>query len=441
MKTEEFIDALYSKKRFGKKCGRDIMKIYTPIFGMPEKGMRIIHVAGTNGKGSTAAAIEKILRAAGYSTGLFTSPHLVVFNERIQFDGCYIPDQDISDIGEKLMQTEVYKESSMFDDTLMMALLYFKKMNPDYVILETGIGGRMDSTSGIYQVPEVSVITRIGLDHTALLGDSIPEIASEKAGIIKRGTTLVLGENVPEATSVIKKEAVESEVPIVFSEKTSIDNYELSLKGTYQKENMRNAVSVIRTLMDRDRELWNKKCMESGSEADGDICLTDRDNGTDASKHSLEDYTENAIKCGLKNVVWPGRMQYLSQDPVFLIDGSHNPNGVEALRNSLMDMYPGEKFVFLTSVLSDKDHGEMYELIYPIADIFFTVTVDNVRAYSGKTLADELHGRGKEARFFENTSDAIRASVEEAKKRHEKVVAFGSLYFIGEILDCYRYIE
>ena len=152
----------------------------------------------------------------------------------------------------------------------------------------------------------------------------------------------------------------------------------------------------------------------------------------------MEDFVENAIKCGIKNVNWPGRMQYLSKDPVFLIDGSHNPNGVEALRDSLLDMYPNEKFIFLTSVLSDKDHSEMYELIYSIADMFFTVTVDNVRAYSGKTLADELHSKGKEARFFENTSDAIRASMEEAKKRDEKVVAFGSLYFIGEILRCYK---
>lgn len=433
MKTEEFIDSLYSKKRFGKKCGRDIMKIYTPIFGMPEKRMRIIHVAGTNGKGSTAAAIEEILRAAGYSTGLFTSPHLVVFNERIRFDGCNIPDQDISSIGDKLIKTDVYNESSMFDDTLMMALLYFEKMDPDYVILETGIGGRLDSTSGICQVPEVSVITRIGLDHTALLGDTISKIASEKAGIIKRGTVLVLGENISEASDVIKKEAQKSEVSIVLSENTPIDGYDLSLKGKYQSENMKNAVAVIKVLMDRDRELWDKRLRESG------LKDRNRNNSTSETKeYGLEDFVENAIKCGIKNVNWPGRMQYLSKDPVFLIDGSHNPNGVEALRDSLLDMYPNEKFIFLTSVLSDKDHSEMYELIYSIADMFFTVTVDNVRAYSGKTLADELHSKGKEARFFENTSDAIRASMEEAKKRDEKVVAFGSLYFIGEILRCYK---
>ncbi|MBP7059330.1 MAG: bifunctional folylpolyglutamate synthase/dihydrofolate synthase [Lachnospiraceae bacterium] len=433
MKTEEFIDSLYSKKRFGKKCGRDIMKIYTPIFGMPEKRMRIIHVAGTNGKGSTAAAIEEILRAAGYSTGLFTSPHLVVFNERIRFNGCNIPDQDISSIGDKLIKTDVYNESSMFDDTLMMALLYFEKMDPDYVILETGIGGRLDSTSGICQVPEVSVITRIGLDHTALLGDTISKIASEKAGIIKRGTVLVLGENISEASDVIKKEAQKSEVSIVLSENTPIDGYDLSLKGKYQSENMKNAVAVIKVLMDRDRELWDKRLRESG------LKDRNRNNSTSETKeYGLEDFVENAIKCGIKNVNWPGRMQYLSKDPVFLIDGSHNPNGVEALRDSLLDMYPNEKFIFLTSVLSDKDHSEMYELIYSIADMFFTVTVDNVRAYSGKTLADELHSKGKEARFFENTSDAIRASMEEAKKRDEKVVAFGSLYFIGEILRCYK---
>jgi dihydrofolate synthase/folylpolyglutamate synthase len=430
MNTEEIIDALYSKKRFGKKCGRDIMKIYTPIFGMPEKGMRIIHVAGTNGKGSTAAAIEEILRAAGYSTGLFTSPHLVVFNERIRFNGINIPDKDIEDIGRKLMETEVFKESSMFDDTLMMALLYFEKMSPDYVILETGIGGRMDSTSGIFQIPEVSVITRIGLDHTALLGDTIPKIASEKAGIIKQGTILVLSENAAEAVEVITKEADAKDVPVVFSGETDIDGYELSLKGSYQKENMRNAVSAIKALKNRDLELWNEKYLEQDS--------GERDKGINKAVYDLDSFVENAIEKGLKQVKWPGRMQYLSDDPVFIIDGSHNPNGVEALRNSLNSLYPGEKFIFLTSVLSDKDHNEMYELIYPIADIFFTVTVDNVRAYSGRTLADELHSKGKEARFFECTSDAISASIKEAKVRHEKVVAFGSLYFIGEILGCYN---
>jgi len=314
------------------------------------------------------------------------------------------------------------------------------------VILETGIGGRLDSTSGICQVPEVSVITRIGLDHTALLGDTISKIAAEKAGIIKRGTVLVLGENISEATDVIKKEAEKSEVPIVYSEDTPIDGYELSLKGTYQSENMKNAVAVIKVLMDRDRDLWDKKSRESGLSVRNSSAaetresgLSDRDNRTAATtKYCMEDFVEKAIKSGLKNVNWPGRMQYLSKNPVFLIDGSHNPNGVEALRDSLQEMYPNEKFIFLTSVLSDKDHSEMYELIYPIADMFFTVTVDNVRAYSGKTLADELQSKGKEARFFEYSSDAISASMEEAKKRDEKLIAFGSLYFIGEILSCYK---
>lgn len=402
MTKDEFLNIIYNKKRFGRKSGLDVMKSYTGEFFHPEHGMKIIHIAGTNGKGSTAAAIDSILRSFGFQTGLFTSPHLLEFNERIKFNGEDIGDSDLLALGEEVMKSNTFSFSTMFDDSLMMALLYFKRKNPDYVILETGIGGRLDSTTGIDNVPLISVITRIGYDHMKLLGNTLEEIAGEKAGILKSGTRLVLAENEKNVIDLITQKAREKNVPVYYSADLDISSYSLSLPGLYQHENMKNAVMAARLV----GELENKDM-------------------------------ESATRYGLAHTFWPGRVQILSRDPFIILDGAHNPQGVLALKESLEGLFPGEKFIFISGVLADKDYHNMFKCMKNIADCFFTVTIGNARALSSVDLADMLREEGFMAEPKDSLPEAFNSAVLSVHK-NEKIVCMGSLYFAGEVLKFFK---
>ena len=365
---KEFLEYLYEKKRFLKKSGKEIMSEYTKYFSCPEHSMKIIHIAGTNGKGSVAAMISSILIEAGFNVGLFTSPHLIEFNERIKFNGKDIDDEELLAIGSAVKDVGDKVNSTMFDDSLMIALLYFKKKKANYVVLETGLGGRLDATTGINCVPLVSVITKIGLDHTKYLGNDVVSIAKEKAGILKKGTRLVIGENVKEVVDTIENKAKEVGVSYIYTGdfykekkddklklldkeeddklklldknelgdisnfiKNHIEEYieETSLKGDYQKENIKTAVLAVKTLFDIEKDKGIKELKEK--------------------------YFDEYIKNGLKKVSWPGRFQIINDKPLIIIDGSHNPQAVKAFIRSMTLKYPGRDFIGVFSILKDKD--------------------------------------------------------------------------------------
>ena len=211
MTYEEIVFTIDNKRRFGKACGRDVTKELMKALDYPEKDLHIIHIAGTNGKGSVAAFVSSILQAASFTSkehfkvGLFTSPHLIEYTERIQIDGKQISREDVTRLGERLLSLELNLEPTMFDYWLAIAMLYFKEQNVKYVVLETGLGGAKDSTNGLSVKPEVCAITSIGLEHTQYLGNTLGEIAGEKAGIIKAGVPVVIGEMPEEASEVIIK--------------------------------------------------------------------------------------------------------------------------------------------------------------------------------------------------------------------------------------------
>ena len=213
MEYEEIVTAIMGRRRFGKACGRQVAEELLARLNCPERGMRVIHIAGTNGKGSTAAFVSSILQAAGFCVGQFTSPHLVDFTERIQVNGRQISREDAARLGQRLLDLPMELECTMFDLCLGMALLYFRERRCDFVVLETGLGGRLDSTSGLSQVPLVSVVTNIGLDHVQILGDTLEEIAAEKAGIFKPGTEAVFGKMAAAARRVLIKRCEELGIP------------------------------------------------------------------------------------------------------------------------------------------------------------------------------------------------------------------------------------
>ena len=408
MEYEEAVTRIERKRRFGKAKGCEVTRELMERLGHPEDGMKTVHIAGTNGKGSTAAFVSSILQAAGFVVGLFTSPHLIRFTERIKVNGEEIPKEDAARLAERLLDIPMEAECTMFDLCLAMAVLYFKEKGCDYVVMETGLGGGGDSTTGLGTVPIVSAITNIGLDHTQILGDTIEKIAEEKAGILKKGTTLVLGVMDERAKKVITGRAEELGVPCknVDNLLTKISTYEMPLNGGFQRYNAALAAGVVEVIFNQESGYLSAPEGAAAREA--------------------------AVREGIRRTRWPGRMELVGENPWFMVDGAHNPQGVEALFNSLSEAWPNEAFIFLTAVMSDKDHLGMMKQMLPLAERFLTVRLSGGRAADAGRLAEEIASLGVPARACADVGAAVR----EAKKlagNEKKIVAFGSLYFIGEI--------
>lgn len=348
---------------------------------------------------------------------MFTSPHLVDFKERIRVDGEMITEEAVTRIGNFLLHTDFGVSPTMFDYCLVMALLYFKEQGCGVIILETGLGGRLDSTNAV-GTPEVSVITRIGYDHMEILGDTLEKIAAEKAGIIKHGTHLVL-ENQEDAVMKVLTEAADRagvcDISQIrrgdirdcrigkYGQMFSFRNYEnlnMRLLGTYQYENAAAAILAA--------EMFFK------------------DGGSDMNQTQLRE----CIATGISNAVWPGRMEVLQEKPFFMVDGAHNVSGAAALADSLGTLFPGEKFHFIMGVMADKNYEKMVELLVPLALDFKTVTVEDGRALKAEELSGFIRSRGASASATNSLLECLRF-LEEAGE--EKTVAFGSLYFVGEI--------
>ena len=398
MTYQQMVTKIESMRRFGKATGLEVSTALLGKLEYPEKNMDIIHIAGTNGKGSTAAFLASLLKESGKRVGLFTSPHLVTFRERIQINGKYISEDDVVFLGEKVLEAArgLEVEATMFDIALAMALLYFKSQEVEVVILETGLGGRYDSTRALSVVPKVSVITNIGFDHTAVLGNTLEEIAENKADIIRKDTVAVIAKMDEKAQKVIVSHCEKLSVPYVFAMDMELNpKWELGLLGDYQKENAQNALAAYESYM----------------------------------KGKMD---QEVIALGLKNATHPGRLQIIQKDPLVIVDGAHNPQGVSALSRSLKALYPKEKFTFVVGVLADKDYGHMMEEMLPLAKEFVTVTVESNRALQGEELARYLRERGAKAYAASSIKDAF------LREQTGKTVVFGSLYFVGDVIQYFK---
>lgn len=414
---EQVIDTIQNSRRFGNLTGSEITKMMLEQLNHPEKGMPYIHVAGTNGKGSVSAFLCAILKEAGLKTGMFTSPHLVDFRERIQINGEVISQEEVQRLGNLLLAQDFGVQPTMFDYCLAMALLYFKEQQCDVIVLETGLGGRYDSTNAV-GTPVVSVITKIGFDHMAILGNTLAEIAGEKAGIIKEGTKLICESQDAEVEEIFRKTAEEvgaASIEIIKQEKIQIKDHQtfsaygyedlkMQMLGLHQFENATAAILAA--------EAYLKELPEQNRTR-----------------------TEQAIRTGVANTMWMGRMEVLQTEPFFMVDGAHNAHGVTALRKSLMALFPGEKFHFIMGVMADKDYVDMIAELLPLALDFTTVTVGYSRSLEAEQLAECIRKMGVIAISKESLAEAM---AEVTKERKERTIAFGSLYFVGEIEEIYK---
>ncbi len=422
--ADALADRIMHMRRFGRASGREVSAELLAALGNPERGMRVVHIAGTNGKGSTAAFLAQILQEAGYRTGLFTSPHLTRFDERIRVNGEPIPDEAWLRLGARVLDAPCSLERTMFDCCLAIGLLYFAEKQCDLVVLETGLGGTLDSTNALSIVPEVSVITAIGYDHTAILGDTLAEIAENKAGILKPGTCAVLAKMEEEPLKVLAARCRERGIEFVSvrDPRTVLRSLTpdcalpaLGLPGLYQQENAANAVLAAERLLA----------------------------GLPAEERT------RCILQGLKSARWPGRMELLhTKDGVsVLLDGSHNPQGIRALYDSLASRWPGRKFLFLMGVVAEKDYPQMVRVLAPVAEGVFCAPLDSERSLAASALAEQFLQCGVPARAYASVAEALAQASAQWKKTPADadedvsdtdgevlpVIACGSLYFIGEL--------
>ena len=419
MTYEEALSYIHSICWKGSKLGLDRTRELLGKLNDPQKELKFIHIAGTNGKGSTAAMLSSILEEAGYRVGLYTSPFINRFNERMQVNHQPIPDEELAALTEYVRPyADAMADSpTEFELITALAMVWFARQKCDIVVLEVGMGGELDSTN-IIDVPEAAVIAAMGLDHVKELGPTMADIARAKAGIIKEGGRVVSYGGNPEADEVIAavcrarnaslcQPDFSAIVPGDFSLEGQTFSYKgwrglrIPLVGAYQ---MNNAAVVLETVEVLRQRGWS--------------------------------VSDEAVRQGLADTRWPARFEVLRRDPVFIVDGGHNPHGIRATAESLSRLFPGRKITFVTGVMADKDVEHILGLIVPLADQFFTVRPDNPRAMDAGELARRIEAMGAKATACASVRDGVDRAIQ-AEGPHGVACALGSLYMSGEVRSCF----
>ena len=384
--------------------------------GNPEKGLRCIHIGGTNGKGSTAAYLSAVLRAAGYRVGTFTSPYVRTFNERIAIDQKPVSNYLLTKAVEaaKPHADAMTDRPTEFELITAVGFEVFRRKKVDIVVLEVGLGGRFDSTN-IIEAPLLSVITGIAFDHMQLLGDTLDKIAWEKAGILKSGCPAVTARLADEASAVIEKEAAEKGCPLAAVDPTGITVHADTLDGIVMDYKARKNIRT--TLV--------------GGYQPRNIALVLE--AVDALRGRGVEIPEDAVYRGIAAAKWPARFELLSRDPIVVFDGGHNEEGVRAAIETAKRVFDGEKPVLLTGVMEDKAYDVMADLIAPAVRAVFTLKPDNPRAMEADALANVYAARGVDAYPYPTIAGALRAARAHAKKLGAPLLILGSLYLYKDI--------
>ncbi len=423
------IDRIHEFNRFGMVLGLDRMEELLRRLGNPQDDLKVIHVAGTNGKGSVSKYLEEGLSACGYKIGLYTSPYIETFNERIRYDGADISDEDLEYYGQKVvsaaeaMVADGLDSPTEFEVVTAIAFLYFADRQADITILEVGLGGIGDSTN-VVKSPLASVITSISYDHMAQLGSRLAEIAVNKAGIIKTGCPVIA--NVPQrdAAKIIARKAyamgsrlydisgiraaVSDETP--FSQKVSMELYEksysdveISMVGRHQAENLKTALATLEILR------------KSGA------VKLDRE----------------ALYEGLKRARQPGRFEVISEDPLVIIDGAHNEAGAQVLQETMAQHFAGKKILLVAGILADKEIDSIVKFLTKITDHIIVTEPDNPRKLAAEKLAEHVAEFGVAAEVVSDVEAAVHRAKELADG-YDVILFAGSLYLIGDVRRLWR---
>ena len=398
------------------KPGLERIKALMAGLGNVQDELRFVHLAGTNGKGSTSCMLASILQKAGYKTGLFVSPFIIRFNERVQINGKHIPDEKLAEIIERIKPiADAMSGCTEFELITAAAFVWFAEERCDIVVLETGLGGRLDATN-IIKSNECAIITNIGIDHTDYLGNTVADIAYEKACILKEGCPVVAYASEQSAMDVLTAYALEHNNPMSVADFDAIEPvsadltgqsfrykgaaYSIKLLGPHQQK---NAAVVLETVETLRKQGWR--------------------------------ITNENIREGLRDARWPARFELLHSSPIVFVDGAHNMQGVESLRGAVEQNLAGKRIVCLTGVLADKDWQNMMAVLEGFSADFITVTPDSPRALTAEKLAEYLAQRGKWVWAAESVQEGMDMAIARALETDSVIVACGSLYMASEVRD------
>ena len=415
MNITETLDYIHSVCWKGMMPGLERITELLKKMGNPEKDLKFIHIAGTNGKGSTAAMTASILRKAGYRTGLYTSPFIYQFGERMQVNGEMISDEELIEITEQVkpIADTMAETPTEFELITAIAFQFFKQQKCDIVVLEVGLGGLLDATN-VIECPEVAVITNIGLDHTDILGNTLEEIAFNKAGIIKENGHAVIYRGAPSVEAVFEKACKERNTQL---KKADFDGLKPKTHDLFEQVFDCGDYKDIHLPLLGDHQLHNAAVVLAVAETLQDI-------GWNITKENIYE--------GIRDVSWPGRFDIVCRDPLFIIDGGHNPQCLEALVKNIQDYLADRRVIALTGVLADKDYGDMYKPVMPYIEQFVCVTPPNPRRLMAEELAQHLQNVGAKATPCDTIPEGVKLAIELAGN-DGVVLCFGSLYTIGDI--------
>ena len=417
MTYDEALNYIHGVSNFFCKPGLERITALCDMLGHPEKDLKFIHVAGTNGKGSFCSMTDSVLRAAGYKVGLYTSPYIYEFNERMRVNGENIPNDTLCELTEYVKEFADKMEDSPTEFELITAIAfeYFKREKVDVVVLEVGMGGLFDSTN-IIRNPLLSVITGIALDHMAFLGDTVEKIAAEKAGIIKDNAPVLYGGEDDAAREVIKNvakdkgsEYYETDYTALKVDRTDLSGTEFSyrgedmkikLLGLYQPKNASVVIDAVKLLRSRGLEI-----------------------------------SDSALKSGLASATWRARFEIIENDPLVIFDGAHNPQGIRAATDSIKTYFKDHKVCVFTGVLKDKDYNVIAKTLAEVTDTAFTITPNNPRALTAEEYAEVLRSYGIDSTPCKDVSEALKLGKAAAKKKGTALCCLGSLYTYVEVIE------
>lgn len=416
MTYQEALTYIHSISWRGSKPGLERISGMMEQLGNVQEDLKFIHIAGTNGKGSVSAMLSSVLMAAGYRTGLFISPYIMRFNERMQVNGVPISDEELAEIITEVQPVaeSMAERPTEFEIITAAAFLWFARQKCDIVVLETGLGGRLDATNLITK-NVCAVITNLGMDHTEYLGSTLAEIAGEKCGILKPGCPVVAYRSAPEAMKVIRARAKELECPVRTADFGKIKALSADLQGqTFQYKQfpeltvhllgahqLKNAAVVLETISVLRKAGW--------------------------------EIPDEAVVQGMDATRWPGRFEVLQDNPLVIVDGAHNPQGVESLIAAVKEYLPGQHIVCVTGVLADKDWKPMMDRLKTVVSDFVAVTPDSPRALGNVRLARYLTDREHWVSVADDVEKGLTGALERAKATGGMVLACGSLYMAADV--------
>ena len=431
-----YISLIEELKKRGSVPGLDAIEGLLEELGHPEDNLKIVHIAGTNGKGSIFAYLSSILIAAGFKVGRYISPTISCYEERFQINGEYITKDKLArlyNIVEEAMKREEEKtglKPTLFEVETAISFLYFMEEKVDYALIEVGMGGRMDATN-VIRHPELTVISSISYDHQAFLGDTLEEIAWQKAGIIKESCPVILSENSDEVCKVIEQEATKKKVKCIEIEPTDYEvlsetpygstflwkeqRYETKLPGRHQVSNAVTALAASEYLFHKDYE---------------------KNNARKAIAKKLDEMNvKSAQQGGIIRTCWPGRLEVLKKEPLFYRDGAHNPDGAKKLAAFLQKYFTNKKIIYIMGVLKDKEYKKMLRYLMPMAKEVYVFKPKNERGLSAQILANTIKEVADVSVTIESDVNAAVFRALDTAKPDDVLVACGSLSFMEEMED------